>query len=60
VIGRRERAVWKGDALAAQAEHVEGLGARDFVHKVQADEELRLAGRQTADGVKVPDLPEQC
>ncbi|MCK7524005.1 MAG: hypothetical protein MZV64_43455 [Ignavibacteriales bacterium] len=28
------------------AQHVEGLRARDLVHEVQADEELRLAGRQ--------------
>ncbi len=60
VVDRRERPVREGDALAAQAEHVEGLGAGDLVHEVQADQELRLARRQAADRVKVPDLPEQC
>jgi len=38
VIDRRERAVRKGDALAAEPEHVERLRARHFVHEVQADE----------------------
>ena len=50
----------KAHALAAQAQHVERLRARHLVHEVQADEELRLARRQAADRVQVPDLPEQC
>ena len=56
VIDGRERAVRKGHRLAAEPEHVEGLRARHFVHEVQADEELRLARRQTADAMKVPDF----
>jgi hypothetical protein len=60
VIDRRERAVRKGDALAAEPKHVERLRARHFVHEVQADEELRLSRWQTSDGMKVPDLSEQC
>ena len=35
-------------------------GARHFVNKVQADEQLRLAARQRADGVRVPDFVKKC
>jgi hypothetical protein len=38
------------------AKHVERLRARDFVHEMQSDEELRLPARQHTDRVSVPDL----
>ena len=56
VVDRRERALRKGDLPAPCVEHVERLRAGDLVHQVQADEQLRLAGRQPADGVGVPHL----
>ena len=58
VVDRREGAIRKRDALAAQAQHVEGLGAGDLVHQVQADEQLRLPRRQAPDRVQVPDFLE--
>ena len=41
------------------AQHREGLRARDLVDQVQPDEELRLAARELAHAVRVPDLVEQ-
>ena len=43
-------------AATAVAEHVERLRARHLVDEMKADEELRLARWQRADGVVVPDL----
>jgi hypothetical protein len=36
--------------------HVERLRARDFVHEMQADEQLRLSARKGADRVGIPDF----
>jgi hypothetical protein len=41
------------------AQHPEGLRARDLVDQVRADEELRLAIGQLADGVSIPDFLEE-
>ncbi len=38
------------------SQHVERLRRRHFVNEMQADEQLRLAARQRAHGVRVPDL----
>ena len=59
VIDGGERAVGPRHLPPARAKRVECLRRGDLVNEVQADEELRLAGRQRADGVKVPDLLEQ-
>ena len=59
VVHRRERAVRHGHLEAQVAHHAEGLRARDLVDQVGADEELRLAVRQRAHGVGVPDFLEE-
>jgi hypothetical protein len=58
VVDRRERALRHENAEPEIAEHPERLRARHFVNEMQADEELRLAARQTPHGVQVPDLVE--
>ena len=60
VIDGRERAVRKRHLAAAHPQHVERLRARHFVDEVQADEQLRLPGRQRAHGVLVPDFLKKC
>ena len=50
----------KRDAPAVLAQHVERLRARHFVNEMQADEQLRLAARQRAHGVRVPDFVKKC
>jgi hypothetical protein len=41
------------------AQHAEGLRARHLVDEVRADQQLRLAVGQLADGVGVPDFFEE-
>ena len=51
VVDGRERPLGNATAPAALAQHVEGLRAGDLVNQMQADEQLRLPGRERADGV---------
>ena len=60
VVDRRERAIRPRHLPAARAQRVEGLRRRHLVHEVQADEELRLPGRQLPDGVEIPHLLQEC
>src|SRR5208283_2102736 len=59
VVHRRECAGWKAHGEPHVVQHREGLGARDFMDQVQPDEELGLAVREFAHGVRVPDLVEK-
>ena len=59
VVDGRDGAIGIPHLQPARPQHVEGLGRRDLVNQVQADEKLRLAVRERADGVKVPDLLEK-
>ena len=59
VVEGREGAVRAEDLQAALPEHLEGLGAGDLVDEVEPDEELAVAGGESADGVGVPDAVEQ-
>ena len=54
-----EGAVREPDRHVELAKHGEGLGARDFVNEVGADEQLRLARREFAHCVCVPDFFEE-
>ena len=60
VIRRRERPIRARDLPAASPQLVERLRRRHLVDEVQADEELRLAGRQLPDGVEIPHLLQEC
>src|SRR5581483_636265 len=59
VVDGRERPVRKRHAEPGLADHREGLRARDLVHEVEPDEELRLPRLELAHRVQVPDLREQ-
>ena len=59
VVDRREGAVRHRDLQAEIAQHAEGLGAGHLVDEMRADQQLRLATGQRADGVRVPDFFEQ-
>ncbi len=59
VIHGRKGAVREGDLQPKIAQHAEGLGRSDLVDEVRADEQLRLAVGQLADGVGVPDFLEE-
>jgi hypothetical protein len=59
VIDRRKRAMRHRDLQPEVAEHPERLRARHLVDEVRADEELRLAVGERADGVSVPDFFEK-
>ena len=56
VIDGRERALGVEHREAALAQHRERLRRRHLVDEVQAHQELVLAGRQLAHGVRVEDL----
>ena len=56
VIDGGEGTLRIGNGEAEGAEHAERLRARDLVNQVERDEELGLAVRQEADGMRVPDL----
>eukprot|EP01035_Chromulina_nebulosa_P007593 gene7594-10247_t len=56
MIHGRKRAVRHEDLETEIAQHPEGLRRSDLVDQVRADEELRLAVGQLADGVSVPDF----
>ena len=60
VIDGADGALRHRDAEPAGAQHVERLRRRDLVDQVEADEELVLTVRKRADGMRVPDLFEQC
>src|SRR5690606_30729921 len=59
VIDGGDGAIRAPHAETAETQHVEGLRARHFVHEMQADEQLRLPGRQAPDAVGVPDFFEE-
>jgi hypothetical protein len=60
VIDRAERAIRIRHPPSVLPQHVERLRRRDFVHQMQADEELRLADGQPTDGVRIPDFVKKC
>ena len=59
VVDRGERALREFHLQPEIAEHAEGLGRGHLVDEVGADEELRAAVREGADGVGVPDFLEE-
>ena len=54
MIDRREGAVRHRDLQFQIAQHAEGLRTGHLVDEVRADQQLRLAVGQLADGVSVP------
>ena len=60
VVNRGEGPLRIAHAQPALGKHLEGLRARDLVHQVQADEELRFAVGEAPHGVQVPYGIEQC
>ena len=60
VVHGGERALRERHLPAVGAQRVERLRRRHFVDEVEADEELRLPGRQLAHGVEIPHLSKQC
>ena len=60
VVDRPVGPLRAGNTDAPPPQHVERLRRGDFMDQVEADKELGTPGRKPPDGVKIPDLLQQC